>query len=79
MEHGLSFSMACSTLPGPGMKFVTPALADGFLTTVPPELVTALLISHTPIVNKKLEILRKYICVCVCVYVCVCVAWEAEK
>ena len=59
MEHGLSFSMACSSLPGPGMKFMTPALADGFLTTVPPEIVTALLISYTPIENKKLEILKK--------------------
>ena len=59
MEHGLSFSMACSSLPGPGMKFMTPALADRFLTTVPPEIVTALLISYTPIENKKLEILKK--------------------
>ena len=59
MEHGLSFSMAYSSLPRPGMKFMTPALADGFLTTVPPEIVTALLISYTPIENKKLEILKK--------------------
>ena len=45
------------------MKSVTPALADRFLTTVPPDLVTALLISSTPIVNKKLEILKKiYMC-----------------
>ena len=34
VEHGLSCGMW--DLPGPGLKPVSPALASGFLTTVPP-------------------------------------------
>ena len=34
--HGLSCSTACRILPGPGLKPLSPALAGGFLTTVPP-------------------------------------------
>ena len=37
MVHGLSCSVACGNLPRPGHKPVCPALAGGFLTTVPPE------------------------------------------
>ena len=36
MAHGLCCSMAMWDLPGPGLKPVSPALAGGFLTTVPP-------------------------------------------
>ena len=38
VAHGVSCSVACGMwdLPGPGLKPVSPALAGGFLTTVPP-------------------------------------------
>ena len=36
MAHGLSCSAACGILPGPGLEPMSPALAGGFLTTVPP-------------------------------------------
>ena len=36
VAHGLSCSAACGNLPGPGLEPVSPALAGGFLTTVPP-------------------------------------------
>ena len=36
MAHGLSCSAARGNLPGPGLEPVSPALAGGFLTTVPP-------------------------------------------
>ena len=35
--HRLSCSMACGNLPGPGIEPVSPALAGGFLSSVPPE------------------------------------------
>ena len=36
VAHGLSCSLACGIFPGPGLEPVSPALAGGFLTTVPP-------------------------------------------
>ena len=36
MAHGLSCSVACGNLPGPGMEPMSPALAGRFLSTVPP-------------------------------------------
>ena len=35
--HRLSCSVVCGNLPGPGIKYVSPALAGGFLTTGPPQ------------------------------------------
>ena len=35
--HRLSFSVVCGNLPGPGSKYVSPALAGGFLTIGPPQ------------------------------------------
>ena len=35
MVHRLSCSVACGIFPGPGLEPVSPALAGGFLTTVP--------------------------------------------
>ena len=36
VAHGLSCSAACEIFPGPGLEPVSPALAGGFLITVPP-------------------------------------------
>ena len=37
MVHGLSCSAACGNFPGPGIEPMSPALAQGFLTTGSPE------------------------------------------
>ena len=36
VAHGLSCSVACGILSGPGLEPLFPALAGGFLTTAPP-------------------------------------------
>ena len=36
MARGLSRSVVCGLLPGPGIKLGSPALAGGFLSTGPP-------------------------------------------
>ena len=36
MTHGLELLHGMWDLPGPGLEPMSPALADGFLTTVPP-------------------------------------------